>query len=32
MDDQIVSWRTLTCSGWQMHIAATARGLCFTGA
>lgn len=32
MEDQIVYWRTLTCRRWQIHIAATARGLCFTGA
>ena len=31
MDDQIVYWRTLICRGWQIHIGATARGLCFTG-
>lgn len=32
MEDQIVYWRTLTCRRSQIHIAATARGLCFTGA
>ncbi|MEC1242152.1 hypothetical protein P9B40_22710 [Bacillus paralicheniformis] len=31
MEDQIVYWRTLTCRRSQIHIAATARGLCFTG-
>ncbi len=32
MEDQIVYWRTLTCRRSQIHIAATTRGLCFTGA